>query len=68
MGFINLGVYDTPLGVSLVHTALALPFAVLVSSSLFQAVPRELEEAAWVFGCSKLQAARWIVLPLALPG
>ena len=68
VGFIRLGVYDTPLGVSLVHTALALPFAVLVSSSLFQAVPRELEEAAWVFGCSKFQAARRIVLPLALPG
>lgn len=68
VGFIRLGVYDTPLGVALVHTALALPFAVLVSSSLFQAVPRELEEAAWVFGCSPLAAARRVVLPLALPG
>lgn len=68
IGFIRLGLYDTPLGVSLLHTALALPFAVLVSSSLFQAVPRELEEAAWVFGCSKFEAARRVVLPLALPG
>ncbi|MBL8589058.1 MAG: carbohydrate ABC transporter permease [Methylobacteriaceae bacterium] len=66
--FIRVGLYDTPLGVALVHTALALPFAALVSASLFMGIPRELEEAAWVFGCSRLQAFRKVVLPLALPG
>ena len=40
VSFIRLGLYDTPLGVSLMHTALALPFAVLVSASLFQAIPQ----------------------------
>jgi len=68
VGFIRLGLYDTPLGVALMHTALALPFAVLVSASLFQAIPRELEEAAWVFGCTRLSAAWRVVLPLAAPG
>jgi multiple sugar transport system permease protein len=68
VGFINLGLYDTALGVALMHTALALPFAVLVSASLFQAIPRDLEEAAWVFGCSTFTAFRRVVLPLALPG
>ena len=66
--FIRLGLYDTPLGVGLVHTALALPFAALVTASLFSGIPRELEEAAWVFGCSRLKAFRRVVLPLALPG
>jgi multiple sugar transport system permease protein len=66
--FIRLGLYDTPVGVSLVHTALALPFAALVTASLFTGIPRELEEAAWVFGCSRWQAFRKVVLPLALPG
>jgi multiple sugar transport system permease protein len=66
--FIRLGLYDRPLGVALIHTALALPFSVLISSSLFVGIPRELEEAAWVFGCSRFQAFRRIVLPLALPG
>jgi len=51
-----------------VHTALALPFAVLVSASLFMGIPREYEEAAWVFGCSGPGAFLRIVLPLALPG
>ncbi len=66
--FIRVGLYDTPVGVALIHTALALPFAALISSSLFMGIPRELEEAAWVFGCSRVQAFRKIVLPLALPG
>jgi multiple sugar transport system permease protein len=66
--FIRVGLYDTPLGVSLVHTALALPFAALITASLFAGIPRELEEAAWVFGCTRLQAFRKVVVPLALPG
>lgn len=66
--FIRLGLYDTPFGVSLVHTALALPFAALVTASLFVGIPRELEEAAWVFGCTRWQAFVRVVLPLALPG
>jgi multiple sugar transport system permease protein len=68
VSFIRLGLYDTPLGVSLVHTVLALPFAALVTQSLFMGIPREYEEAAWVFGCTRRQAFRKIVLPLALPG
>lgn len=66
--FIEFGIYDTPLAVALVHTALALPFAILVSSSLFMGIPRELEEAAWIMGCTRIDAFRGIVLPLALPG
>ena len=68
VGFIRLGLYDSPLGVGIMHTTLALPFAVLVSASLFQAIPQEFEEAAWVFGCSAPRAFLRVVLPLALPG
>jgi len=66
--FIRIGLYDTALGVALVHTALALPFSTLISASLFMGIPREFEEAAWVFGCSRIEAFRRVVLPLALPG
>jgi multiple sugar transport system permease protein len=68
VSYVRLGLYDTALGVALIHTALALPFAVLVTSSLFLGIPRELEEAAWVFGCSGFAAFRRVLLPLALPG
>jgi multiple sugar transport system permease protein len=66
--FIRLGIDDSLLGLALVHTMLALPFSVLITYSLFSGIPVELEEAAWVFGCNKLQAFRRVVLPLALPG
>jgi multiple sugar transport system permease protein len=68
VSFIRIGLYDTPFGVSLIHTVLALPFAALVTQSLFMGIPREYEEAAWVFGCTRLQAFLKVVLPLALPG
>jgi multiple sugar transport system permease protein len=66
--FIRSGVDDTLWGLAMVHTMLALPFAVLITYSLFSGVPVELEEAAWVFGCNKWQAFMRVVLPLAAPG
>ncbi len=66
--FIRVGLDDTLLGVALVHAALALPFAVLITSSLFMGLPIELEEAAWTLGCTRWQAFRRVIMPLALPG
>jgi multiple sugar transport system permease protein len=66
--FIRTGLDDTALGLALVHTTLALPFAVLITFSLFSGIPIELEEAAWTLGCNRLQAFRKVILPLALPG
>jgi multiple sugar transport system permease protein len=66
--FIRTGLDDTALGLALVHTTLALPFAVLITFSLFSGIPLELEEAAWTLGCTRLQAFRKVILPLALPG
>jgi len=66
--FIRVGLDDTIIGLALVHTTLAMPFAVLIMASLFMSIPEELEEAAWTLGCSRLSAFRKVVLPLALPG
>jgi multiple sugar transport system permease protein len=66
--FIRTGLDDTAIGLAIVHTTLALPFAVLITFSLFSGIPVELEEAAWTLGCTRLQAFRQVVLPLALPG
>lgn len=66
--FLRIGLDDTLLGVALVHTALALPFAVLITFSLFMGIPFELEEAAWTLGCNRWQAFCKIVFPLAAPG
>lgn len=66
--FIRVGLDDTIIGLALVHTTLAMPFAVLIMASLFLSIPEELEEVAWTLGCSRLSAFRKVVLPLALPG
>ncbi len=66
--FLNFGLYDTLFAVAIVHTALALPQTILVTSSIFVGVPVELEEAALTLGCHRMQAFTKIVLPMALPG
>ena len=66
--FIRTGLDDTAFGLALVHTTLALPFAVLITFSLFAGIPIELEEAAWTLGCTRFQAFRKVVFPLVLPG
>ncbi len=68
IAFIRLGIDDTILGLGLVHTMLALPFAVLITFSLFSGIPIELEEAAWTLGCTRIGAFCRVVLPLILPG
>jgi multiple sugar transport system permease protein len=62
------GIDDSILGVALMHTALALPFTVLITSSVFVTVPHDLEEAAQTLGCNPFQAFLRVSLPLALPG
>jgi multiple sugar transport system permease protein len=64
----QIGIFDTVWGVALMHTALALPFAVLITGSVFVSIPRELEEAAQTLGCSPARAFLKVSLPLALPG
>ncbi|MCB9437352.1 MAG: carbohydrate ABC transporter permease [Anaerolineales bacterium] len=66
--FVNWGLNDTVWAVALMHTALTLPTTILVISSVFASIPRELEEAAKVFGCSPFEAFLRVVFPLALPG
>jgi len=66
--FIQVGLDDTAFGLALVHTTLAIPFAVLITFSLFSGIPVELEEAAWTLGCTRLTAFNKVVLPLILPG
>jgi ABC-type glycerol-3-phosphate transport system permease component len=52
----------------LVYTAGGLPFTIWIMKVFFDAIPRELEEAAYIDGCSPLQSLWYVVTPLALPG
>ena len=68
VAFVRIGLYDNVAGVALVHTAMALPFVILVTAGVFAGVSNELEEAAMTLGCSRFTAFLRIALPLALPG
>ncbi|AXG81318.1 carbohydrate ABC transporter permease [Streptomyces paludis] len=61
----RLGLIDT-LG-ALIVPSLVTPFAVFLFRQFFLSLPRELEEAAWIDGCSRLRVLLLIVLPLSRP-
>lgn len=61
----RLGLIDT-LG-ALIVPSLVTPFAVFLLRQFFLSLPRELEEAAWMDGCSRLRVLFLIVLPMSRP-
>jgi multiple sugar transport system permease protein len=64
----RLGLLDTHLSLILANATVAIPFAVWMLTSYFAAIPKSLDEAAMIDGCSRLTALRRVVLPLAMPG
>jgi multiple sugar transport system permease protein len=74
LGFVWLGrntpvaLFDTRAGMVLVYTAFFTPVAIYFLRSFFMAIPRELEEAGLVDGCTQFGAFVRIVLPNAIPG
>ncbi|MET0781883.1 MAG: carbohydrate ABC transporter permease [Microbacterium sp.] len=60
----NLGLTDTSFGLALAHTTISLPLSIWLMASFFEAVPDELDEAAAMDGCSRLQALWRVVLPV----
>jgi multiple sugar transport system permease protein len=64
----NMGLYDQPLGLSLVYSVSAIGLTVWITASIFMGIPVSLEEAAQVFGANKFQAFARMTLPLAFPG
>lgn len=59
---------DTHLGVIIIYGAFLLPFSTWIARAFFDSIPADLEEAAWVDGCSRIQTLVRVVAPLAAPG
>jgi N-acetylglucosamine transport system permease protein len=59
---------DTLAGLSIVFVAVSLPFTIYLLTGFFGSLPRELEDAAVMDGCSNVQVFRHAMLPLARPG
>ena len=64
----TVGLLDTRFGLVLAHTTIALPLAIWLMSAFFESIPRDLEEAGRIDGCTRFQAFMKIVLPLASTG
>nr|WP_222184393.1 carbohydrate ABC transporter permease [Geminicoccus harenae] len=63
-----LGLVDSLMGLILVYTAYNTPFATFLMQSFFEGIPKGLEEAAMIDGCTRFQALWRVILPLTLPG
>jgi len=64
----ELGIYDTLFGLVIAFTTFAVPFSIWMMKGFFDSVPVEIEEAALIDGCTRMQALRMVVLPSVVPG
>jgi multiple sugar transport system permease protein len=63
-----LGLTEIQFGAALVYAAISAPIATWILKGSFDAIPRDLEEAAMIDGCSRWRAFLRITLPIAVPG
>ncbi|MFN7195195.1 MAG: carbohydrate ABC transporter permease [bacterium] len=64
----GLGLLNTWLALILPYAVLSMPVCTLVLASFFQDIPADLENAAMIDGCTRLQTLWRVVVPLAGPG
>lgn len=66
--FAKLGLLNSYIGMVFSYVSISLPFSVYMLIGYLEAVPRDLDEAAAMDGCSRAQIIWKVVLPLMLPG
>lgn len=64
----NLGLYDTPFALFGPYVALSLPVSIFILTEFMRQIPRELEEAAQLDGCSPFRIFWRVFFPLSGPG
>ena len=63
-----MGLLNSLTSLIVVYTAFNVPFATFLMQSFFDGIPKDLEEAAMMDGCTRFQALRKVIFPLTLPG
>lgn len=66
--FSKLKLIDTKLALVIITLSMALPYSIWLLKGFVDAMPTEIEEAAYIDGCSSLQTLRYVVIPLIMPG
>jgi multiple sugar transport system permease protein len=64
----TIGLHDTHFGVIIAYTVFTLPVSVWMMFAYFKSMPRSMEDAALVDGCTRWQAFWRVAAPLAAPG
>jgi multiple sugar transport system permease protein len=64
----SLGVLNTYFAMVVPGVAFLIPSAIWLLRTYMMRIPRELDEAAWVDGASRLYTLRRVILPIAMPG
>jgi arabinogalactan oligomer/maltooligosaccharide transport system permease protein len=64
----SLGLRNTLWGLAIAFTSSALPFAIWNMKGFIDSLPYDLEEAAQIDGCTRVQGFIRVILPLAVPG
>jgi multiple sugar transport system permease protein len=59
---------DSVWSLILVYPSFTIPFATWLMLGFFKTIPRDLEDAAMIDGCSRFGALRRVVLPISVPG
>ena len=66
MAYLHL--YNTVIGLAILHSVLAIPFCTYILMSFFDTIPVEVEESALIDGCTRLGAFLRVTLPLSVSG
>jgi len=66
--FMRLKLINTYPALILANTTFAIPFAIWILKGFFDTIPREIEDAALIDGCNRLNVMTKVILPLVAPG
>lgn len=64
----TLGLIDSHVGIIIAHSVVAAPLAIWLLKGYFDDIPKSLDEAAKMDGCSQIDVLIRVILPLSLPG
>lgn len=64
----NIGMLNSPISLILTFQILIIPLNILLFKNYFETIPKELEDAALIDGCSRLGVLKRITIPLSMPG
>jgi len=65
--YLNLGLLDKPIALVIIYVAGAIPYNVWLVKGYLDGLPKEIDEAAYIDGCSYFTTFRKIILPLSKP-